>query len=116
MSTLSINQFEKAKKYEHQFQTAVYSRYLRAQPTSYYADLSELCNELNISLNMSCPACVLNAVTQVGKMYFETKEKIESEKQKTPAVADKADSSEKLKIAKKPIVVRSQKLKKSNKK
>ena len=125
MTKLSTKQFEKAKKYEPQFRTAVYSRYLRAQPTSYYSDLSDLCAELNIRLNLSCPACVLNAVTSLGKMYFETKEQLEADKQNTPAIAAKSDSSDepeqsnksdKPKIAKKPIVSRSQKPKKSNKK
>jgi hypothetical protein len=43
MKRLSTEQFKKAIQYERQFQTAVYSRYLRAQPTSYYSDLSDLC-------------------------------------------------------------------------
>lgn len=95
MSTLSIKQFEKAKKYEPQFQSAVYSRYLRAQPTSYYADLADLCNELKIRLNLNCPACVLNAVTQLGRMYFETKEEMIKETEKS-AVADPSDKSDNL--------------------
>lgn len=95
MKSLSIEQFNKAKKYELQFQTAVYSRYLRAQPTSYYADLSDLCNELKIRLNLSCPACVLNAVTQIGRMYFETKDEMLREAEK-PAVAEQSDKSDNL--------------------
>lgn len=95
MKSLSTEQFNKAKKYEHQFQTAVYSRYLRAQPTSYYSELSELCNELKIRLNLSCPACVLNAITQIGRMYFETKDEMlrETEKPADAEQSDKSDSS-----------------------
>lgn len=127
MSRLSIDQFEKAKKYDPQFRTAVYSRYLRAQPTSYYSDFAELCAELKIHLKMSCPACMLNAMTQLGRMYFETLEEMQKSEQtkqteepvksdvQTNAKPQKSDSSEKPKIAKKPVVTRSQKPK-TNKK
>lgn len=101
MKSLSTEQFNKAMKYEKQFQTAVYSRYLRAQPTSYYTDLSDLCHQLNIRLNLSCPACVLNAVSQLGKMYFETKEAIEAEKSEAQ-ISDTSDTSEESKVEETP--------------
>lgn len=117
MKSLSIEQFEKAKKYEVQFNSAVYGKYLRAQPTHYYNDLCLLCSELSIPIKLNCPQCLLNAVTALGKKYFETKEELEAEAQKTVEEPQQADSADKIeekkpKIAKKPVVTRS----KTNKK
>lgn len=124
MKRLSIEQFEKTKKYEYQFDTAINGRYLRAQTFAFYRDLVDVCNELNIRINLNCPQCLLMAVTQLGKLYNETKAEVESEAQKsevaTPQKSEPSDKSESKSESKpkkpvqpkKPVVTRS----KTNKK
>lgn len=82
-------QIEKLKKYEHQFHTAIEAKYLRAQPQSYYKELVQVCGELGIHINLNCPSCVYNAVTQLGRMYFDA---VKPQQPDQPADADKVDN------------------------
>ena len=94
MKNLSIEQINILKKYEKQFQQAVYGKYLRAQPTSFYSDLVQICNEQGIHIKLSCPSCLFNAVSRLGNMYYQA---LEAQKSEHPATADLSDSSDSLK-------------------
>lgn len=110
-NTMMTNeQHQKLEKYEQIFKTAINSNYYRAMDSRFAADFVNACKELNVYLNVSCPQCVLKALQTVGKLYFDFRNP------EQPASAEKSDSSEqteKPKIAKKPVEVRSSKPKKT---
>ena len=110
-NTMMTNeQHQKLEKYEQIFKTAINSNYYRAMDSRFAADFVNACKELNVYLNVSCPQCVLKALQTVGKLYFDFRSP------EQPANAEKSDSSEqteKPKIAKKPVEVRSSKPKKT---
>lgn len=83
---MTKEQFEKLKKYESIFRTAIDSQYYRAMDSRFAADFVSICKDLNIHINTSCPSCVLRALQTLGKLYFNMKAQI-------PVQPANADSS-----------------------
>ena len=74
---MNKEQHNKLIKYESIFKTAIESNYYRSMDSRFAADFISMCHELNVYIKPSCPACVLNALKTIGKLYFEYKEPIE---------------------------------------
>ena len=74
---MNKEQHDKLIKYEQIFHTAISSKYYRSMDSSFAADFISVCHELNVYIKPSCPACVLNALKTIGKLYFEYKEPVE---------------------------------------
>ena len=74
---MNKEQHDKLIKYEQIFHTAISSNYYRSMDSRFAADFIDMCHELNIYVKPSCPACVLNALKAIGKLYFDYKEPVE---------------------------------------
>lgn len=74
---MNKEQHDKLNKYESIFKTAVESNYYRSMDSRFAADFISMCHELNVYIKPSCPACVLNALKTMGKLYFDYKEPVE---------------------------------------
>ena len=74
---MNKEQHNKLIKYESIFKTAIESNYYRSMDSRFAADFIDTCHELNVYIKPSCPACVLNALKAMGKLYFEYKEPVE---------------------------------------
>lgn len=74
---MNKEQHNKLIKYESIFKTAIESNYYRSMDSRFAADFISMCHELNVYIKPSCPACVLNALKTMGKLYFEYKEPVE---------------------------------------
>ena len=74
---MNKEQHDKLIKYEQIFRTAIESNYYRSMDSRFAADFIDTCHELNVYIKPSCPACVLNALKAMGKLYFDYKEPIE---------------------------------------
>ena len=74
---MNKEQHNKLNKYESIFKTAIESNYYRSMDSRFAADFISMCHELNVYIKPSCPACVLNALKAMGKLYFEYKEPVE---------------------------------------
>ena len=74
---MNKEQHDKLIKYESIFKTAIESNYYRSMDSRFAADFIDICHELHVYIKPSCPACVLNALKTMGKLYFEYKEPIE---------------------------------------
>ena len=116
---MTREQHENLKKYEQIFRTAIDSQYIRAMDSRFAADFINICHELNIYINTSCPACVLKAAQTLGKLYFDYKEEPENLIQEEQKQVDNKTIKPQKKVAqdepkqpKKPIITRS----KTNKK
>ena len=117
---MNKEQHDKLIKYESIFKTASESNYYRSMDSRFASDFVDMCHELNVYIKPSCPACVLNALKTMGKLYFEYKEPVEekpiqdvknTEDTETITNPNKV-SQDKPKQQKRPIVTRS----KTNKK
>ena len=74
---MNKEQHNKLIKYEQIFRTAIDSNYYRSMDSRFAADFIDICHELNVYIKPSCPACVLNALKTMGKLYFDYKEPVE---------------------------------------
>lgn len=74
---MNKEQHDKLIKYESIFRTAVESNYYRSMDSRFAADFIDMCHELHVYIKPSCPACVLNALKAIGKLYFDYKEPVE---------------------------------------
>ena len=74
---MNKEQHNKLIKYESIFKTAIESNYYRSMDSRFAADFIDTCHELNVYIKPSCPACVLNALKAMGKLYFDYKEPVE---------------------------------------
>ena len=74
---MNKEQHNKLIKYESIFKTAIESNYYRSMDSRFAADFIDMCHELHIYIKPSCPACVLNALKAIGKLYFDYKEPVE---------------------------------------
>ena len=74
---MNKEQHDKLIKYESIFKTAIESNYYRSMDSRFAADFIDMCQELNVYIKPSCPACVLNALKAMGKLYFDYKEPVE---------------------------------------
>ena len=74
---MNKEQHNKLIKYESIFKTAIESNYYRSMDSRFASDFIDMCHELHVYIKPSCPACVLNALKAIGKLYFEYKEPIE---------------------------------------
>ena len=74
---MNKEQHNKLIKYESIFKTAIESNYYRSMDSRFAADFIDTCHELHVYVKPSCPACVLNALKAIGKLYFDYKEPIE---------------------------------------
>ena len=74
---MNKEQHDKLIKYEQIFHTAISSNYYRSMDSRFAADFIDMCHELNVYVKPSCPACVLNALKAIGKLYFDYKEPVE---------------------------------------
>ena len=74
---MNKEQHNKLIKYESIFKTAIESNYYRSMDSRFAEDFISMCHELNVYIKPSCPACVLNALKTMGKLYFEYKEPVE---------------------------------------
>ena len=74
---MNKEQHNKLIKYESIFKTAISSNYYRSMDSRSAADFISVCHELNVYVKPSCPACVLNALKTMGKLYFDYKEPVE---------------------------------------
>lgn len=68
---LSENDYNILKKYETQLRTSQVG-YIRGLYSQDVEILKEICDRYNIKLsNPNCSSCVLDAVKQLAKLYFE---------------------------------------------
>ena len=74
---MNKEQHDKLIKYEQIFNTAISSNYYRSMDSHFASDFIDMCHELHIYVKPSCPACVLNALKTMGKLYFDYKEPVE---------------------------------------
>ena len=74
---MNKEQHNKLIKYESIFKTAIESNYYRSMDSRFAADFIDMCHELHVYIKPSCPACVLNALKAIGKLYFDYKEPVE---------------------------------------
>ena len=74
---MNKEQHDKLIKYESIFKTAIESNYYRSMDSRFAADFIDMCHELHVYIKPSCPACVLNALKAMGKLYFDYKEPVE---------------------------------------
>lgn len=74
---MNKEQHDKLIKYESIFKTAIESNYYRSMDSRFAADFISMCHELNVYIKPSCPACVLNTLKTMGKLYFDYKEPVE---------------------------------------
>lgn len=74
---MNKEQHDKLIKYESIFKTAIESNYYRSMDSRFASDFIDMCHELNVYIKPSCPACVLNALKTMGKLYFDYKEPVE---------------------------------------
>ena len=74
---MNKEQHDKLIKYKSIFKTAIESNYYRSMDSRFAADFIDMCHELHVYIKPSCPACVLNALKTIGKLYFEYKEPVE---------------------------------------
>ena len=74
---MNKEQHNKLIKYESIFKTAIDSNYYRSMDSRFAADFIDMCHELHVYVKPSCPACVLNALKTIGKLYFDYKEPVE---------------------------------------
>ena len=74
---MNKEQHYKLIKYESIFKTAIESNYYRSMDSRFASDFIDMCHELNVYIKPSCPACVLNALKAMGKLYFDYKEPVE---------------------------------------
>lgn len=74
---MNKEQHNKLIKYESVFKTAIESNYYRSMDSRFASDFIDMCHELNVYIKPSCPACVLNALKTMGKLYFNYKEPVE---------------------------------------
>ena len=74
---MNKEQHDKLIKYESIFKTAIESNYYRSMDSRFAADFISICHELHVYIKPSCPACVLNALKAIGKLYFDYKEPVE---------------------------------------
>ena len=74
---MNKEQHDKLIKYEQIFRTAIDSNYYRSMDSRFASDFIDICHELNVYIKPSCPACVLNALKAMGKLYFDYKEPVE---------------------------------------
>lgn len=74
---MTKEQHNKLIKYEQIFHTAISSNYYRSMDSRFASDFIDMCHELHIYVKPSCPACVLNALKAMGKLYFDYKEPVE---------------------------------------
>ena len=74
---MTKEQHEKLVKYEQIFRTAINSNYYRSMDSRFAADFIDMCQELHVYINPSCPQCVLRALHTMGKLYFAYKEPVE---------------------------------------
>ena len=74
---MNKEQHDKLIKYESIFKTAIESNYYRSMDSHFASDFIDMCHELNVYVKPSCPACVLNALKIMGKLYFDYKEPVE---------------------------------------
>ena len=74
---MNKEQHYKLIKYESIFKTAIESNYYRSMDSRFAADFIDMCHELHVYVKPSCPACVLNALKTIGKLYFDYKEPVE---------------------------------------
>ena len=106
---MNKEQHNKLIKYESIFKTAIESNYYRSMDSRFAADFIDMCHELHVYVKPSCPACVLNALKVMGKLYFDYKEPVEE----TPIQDVK--NTEAIETITKPVKV-SQKSQKQSKK
>ena len=106
---MNKEQHDKLIKYESIFKTAIESNYYRSMGSRFAADFISMCHELNVYIKPSCPACVLNALKAMGKLYFDYKEPVEEN-----PIQD-VKNSETIETITKPVKV-SQKSQKQSKK
>lgn len=74
---MNKEQHDKLIKYEQIFRTAIDSNYYRSMDSRFAVDFINMCHELHVYIKPSCPACVLNALKAMGKLYFDYKEPVE---------------------------------------
>lgn len=95
-------QHEKLIKYEQIFKTAIDSNYYRSMDSRFAADFISMCHELHVYIKPSCPACVLNALKTMGKLYFDYKEpEKENPIQDIPTPEDKETITKPVKVSQK---------------
>lgn len=93
-------QHEKLVKYEQIFRTAIDSNYYRAMDSRFATDFISMCHELHIHIKPNCPACVLNALKTMGKLYFAYKE---PEQRETPLAENLSNTKEPIEEPKEPV-------------
>lgn len=72
-------QYNKLKKYEGIFHTAINGNYYRAMDSHFASDLISVAKELNVYINPSCGQCMLRAIQTLGRLYFAYQEEPEIE-------------------------------------
>lgn len=68
---MTQEQYIRTSKFENVLRSAVNSRYLRCMDSRIQAEFVSICKDLNIFVKPTCPACMLNAATALGRQYFD---------------------------------------------
>ena len=99
---MNKEQHNKLIKYEQIFRTAIESNYYRSMDSRFAADFIDMCHELHVYIKPSCPACVLNVLKAMGKLYFDYKEPVEEKPiQDTPKPEDIETITKPVKVSQK---------------
>lgn len=76
MRKFTLDDYNKVKDYEKDFERAINSRYCTGLMKDQLDIIQKIYNEtLNRQANLSCGGCVLQMMTSVGRLYFTFKEK-----------------------------------------
>lgn len=92
-------QIEMLKDNEHYFYTAVYENYKRASSAKDNDKIADLYEEVTggkLNRNWSCGHCVLTAYKVVGKLYFESKERLQGVDTETEPKTPKTTTKKKV--------------------
>lgn len=78
---MKITTFNKLRKFEKHFITAVRANYVRLLTSHQLSELIPIGQELDIKVgDVTCSKCVLTFIKKIGKPYLEQKKKLDEKK------------------------------------
>lgn len=78
---MKITIYNKLRKFENHFITAVKANYVRLLTSPQLSELIPIGEELGIKVgDVTCSKCVLTFIQKIGKLYLEQKEKLDEKK------------------------------------
>ena len=90
MREFNESDYDSVKVYEKDFTTAIESRYCTGLVKEELQAVSKIYYECLLrQADLSCPGCVLQMMTSVGRLYFSFKRKFEEEQKKKNEIKKK---------------------------